>query len=172
MTGSQRGWKESTSLNINTRKSVQKVEVGPGCLGGVQRHCPGMQGKAKAQLDLKLVQNVKAEKFFYRCLISKMKISKNVASCWMKWWNQNMKKTKKYHLCLSLYWAGVSSGISRSLCWLVWVWRREVLPIVKENRTMSHLSTLDIKKSVGPVGMLGELASIVKPGFTTLESPW
>lgn len=28
-------------------------------MGGVQKHCPGMQGKAKAQLDLNLVRNVK-----------------------------------------------------------------------------------------------------------------
>ena len=55
--------------------------VGPGYPGGVQRRCPGMQGKAKAQLDLKLVRNVKGKKGFYRYLVSKMKISKNVASC-------------------------------------------------------------------------------------------
>lgn len=37
---------------------------------------------------------------------------------------------------------------------------------------MSHLSTLNVKKSIGPVSMLGELASIVKPGSITFESPW
>ena len=112
----------------------------------------------KAHLELKLARDAKDnKKDFLKCISSKRKTRKNVGLLLNEVGALVMEDTGKAELLIAFFASVVTAKASpqetQTLEVGEKVWRKEDLPLVKEDRIRERLGNLDIHKSMGPDGM-------------------
>ncbi|GAB0204486.1 mitochondrial enolase superfamily member 1 [Grus japonensis] len=124
----------------------------------VVRECRDATRKAKAHLELSLARDVKDnKKGFFKYISSKRKTRENVDPLLNEVGALMMEDTEKAELLnvffASVFTAKASPQETQTLEVGEEVWRKEDLPLVKEDQVREHLGKLDIHKSMGPDGM-------------------
>lgn len=117
-------------------------------------------------------------KSFYKHINDKRKMREDVTLQWMKWviWLHRTLK-RLWYWTPSLLQSSLSVMAFRN-CRSQWPgWkagtRKMYVPLMEEDQIREYLSKLNICKSIGPDGVLRELADvIVKPLSTDIAWPW
>ncbi|PKU47470.1 rna-directed dna polymerase from mobile element jockey-like [Limosa lapponica baueri] len=140
--------------------------------------CGGKKRKATASLELKLARDVKVnKKGFFNYIGGKRTTRKNVSPLLNDTGAMVMKDAEKAEL-LNVFFATVFTAHAspqepQNLEESEKDWTKEALPLVQKDQVKEQLSELGTHKSMGPDGMLRELAEVtVVPLSIIFERSW